>query len=442
MALPAEFITLIESYGSEELSSVSRQLDSEPSVSVRVNRLKGTSLPADAPKVPWCTEGYYLNQRPAFTLDPALHQGRYYVQDASSMFISHVLRHLTADGGSVTYLDACAAPGGKTTAAIDALPGGSLVVANEYVASRAAILRENLIKWGSPLTVVTQGDTSRFGSHRHEYDIIAADVPCSGEGMMRKDPQAREQWSPELVRQCVGRQREIVENLWEALRPGGYFIYSTCTFNREENEKMVLYIMEHYGAKPVDIPVKAEWNITGAIDCCAPCYRFLPGKVRGEGLFMAVLQKPDGEISRKKLKPGKNRQKEKPHPVSADLQGLIKPGSAKLYWDGDRLMAAPETPLQISAGYPCIHIGTLKGKDLVPEQALAMSLLLNPEAFERCEVNRDTALDYLRSQAITLPEGTRRGIILLTYEGQPLGFVKNIGSRANNLYPNSWRVLK
>lgn len=442
IALPQGFVDMIEQLGSPRLSSLKHLLDSEPAVSIRLNASKRYMPAADLIAVPWCDKGYYLDRRPAFTFDPTLHQGCYYVQDASSMFIGHVLRHITAGKAAMTYLDACAAPGGKTTAAIDALPEGSLVVANEFVGSRAAVLRENLIKWGYPLCIVTQGDTARFTSHRHEYDIIAADVPCSGEGMMRKDSQAIRQWSPELVRQCAARQREIIDNLWPALRPGGYFIYSTCTFNRTENEEMVQYIIDTYGATPVAMPTDPQWQITGAIGSDFPCYRFLPTMVRGEGLFMAVLQKPDGESEAAGGKRTKEKLKEKPQKITDEYRRLIKDGSARLSIEGDRLMAIPYTDLKVSAGTAAIHIATLKGRDILPEQALAMSTLLNPDAFNRCEVELSDALDYLRCQTITLPEGTPRGIVLLTYGQQPLGFVKNIGNRANNLYPRSWRILK
>ena len=244
MELPAQFLDIIRSYGSEAFEALPRALAEEPSVSVRFNRAKGFGPAPSADTVSWCPQGIYLPERPAFTFHPPLHQGAYYVQDASSMFLWHVLSRLTADGRPVRYLDACAAPGGKTTVALDVLPQGSVVVANEYDGRRAGILRENLTKWGAPLHVVTSGDTARFSAYPSAFDIIAADVPCSGEGMMRKDPEAVSQWSPALVEQCVERQREIIANLWPALAPGGYMVYSTCTFNREENELMVSRLIE------------------------------------------------------------------------------------------------------------------------------------------------------------------------------------------------------
>ena len=252
MKLPEGFVESIAAVGTPVLDGlVDVGENIVPSVAVRDNVGKRFRYPGGDGDVPWCAAGHYLDNRPSFTLDPAFHQGMYYVQDASSMFIAHVLRHLAGEG-PLRYLDACAAPGGKTTAAIDALPHGSLVVANEYVPARAAVLRENVIKWGSPDVIVTRGDTAALVKAMPEsFDIIAADVPCSGEGMMRKDADAVAQWSHRLVEECADRQREIVGNLWRALKPGGFMVYSTCTFNRHENEEIIGMLVEEYGAESV-----------------------------------------------------------------------------------------------------------------------------------------------------------------------------------------------
>ena len=222
--IPVKFVELLDSLGLADLADTLRE--GEPAVSVRLNNGKPSDISALFPdsdgKVPWCPSGFYLSERPSFTLDPAFHQGRYYVQEASSMFHRHVVESLVKPGMPVSLLDACAAPGGKTTAAIDALPVGSVVVANEYVPARAAILRENAIKWGFPGIIVTRGDTRDLGKLRDSFAMFIADVPCSGEGMMRKDPDAVAQWSEDLIEECADRQWEIVGNLWNTLRPGGY----------------------------------------------------------------------------------------------------------------------------------------------------------------------------------------------------------------------------
>lgn len=451
MALPEEFVALMKSYGSEQLALLPEALTGEPSTAVRLNRRKTNDSDAAAMpgrRVAWCPQGRHLDSRPAFTFDPAMHQGRYYVQDASSMFISHVVRHLTVgSAGPLRVLDACAAPGGKTTAIIDALPDGSLVVANEFVRERAAVLRENLAKWGYPDVAVTQGDTARFSSLGPTFDIVAVDAPCSGEGMMRKDSDAVGQWTPRLVEQCAALQREILDNVWPSLRPGGYLIYSTCTFNRAEDECMAEYLRDVLGAVPVHIPVGSDWGIVAAVCSDIPAYRFLPGRIEGEGLFITVVRKPlDGQSSQPEPRPKAAKKKKDRHADTRQRRAEI-PESVKRWisrqaeWtlDGDRLIASlPGITDEIR---PEITVATLKGRDFIPSQQLAMSLALSPGAFPAVEVDRPTAIDYLRCEAVRLTDGAPRGIVLLTYGGLPLGFVKNLGNRANNLYPKPWRIL-
>lgn len=415
----------------------------DPIVSVRYNKRKGMLPRAGADIVPWCAMGEYLGERPQFTFDPAMHQGRYYVQDASSMFIGHAIGQLAGDK-PVCYLDACAAPGGKTTAAIDALPWGSHVVANEFVPLRAAVLRENLVKWGCPYVTVTKGDTAQFRKQEERFDIISADVPCSGEGMMRKDAEAVAQWSPALVMQCAERQREIIANLWPALRPGGYFIYSTCTFNVEENEDMVRHMIEEYDAEPVKIEVPAEWGIAGAVKGDAPVCRFMPQNLRGEGLFMAVVRKP-GDGSAKSLRKPKKQKNNKPLKLpeaAKEVLKWVKPEyEIELESDGENVWGVPRGFDLADSLRPRTPLAVVKGKTLIPTQELAMSDMLKRGAFEDVEVDRTAALNYLRHEALRLGDGTSKGIVLLTYDGMPLGFVKNLGNRANNLYPAAWRIL-
>lgn len=413
-------------------------LSQEPSVSVRFNKAKVSALP-ELERVPWCTLGRYLPGRLQFTFDPAFHQGGYYVQDASSMIYSHIVSRLTEGCGAVRYLDACAAPGGKTTAAIDALPAGSLVVANEYVPLRAEILRGNLVKWGYEGIIVSKGDTRKFRKLNDEFDIVAADVPCSGEGMFRKDPDAVAQWSPALVEECAARQREIVENLWDALRPGGYFIYSTCTFNRTENEDMLSWILSEYDASLVDLEFPEEWGVVERDGC----RHFLPGRVRGEGLTVAVIKKSGVYTGRtmKELRPGKV------DPIVAKCRdGLLAPDSFRWSIEADKVVAFPASHdiSRIVKALDIIHRGIevaqIKGRDLIPTQSLAMSSSLSCDAFPRHEVDYPTAIAYLRREAVNI-EDAPQGYVLLTYKDTPLGFVKNLGRRANNLYPQQWRIL-
>lgn len=448
MELSQLFIDEIRGYNSEELTGLIESLSTSPMVSVRANKLKGVATPDGANRVKWCEEGWYLSKRAPFTFDPSMHQGLYYVQDASSMIISHIIKTLTKNENCpLRYLDACAAPGGKTTAAIDSLPQGSLVVANEYVPTRAEALAENIIKWGYP-SVISQGDTARFKKLKGFFEIIAADVPCSGEGMFRKDAEAVAQWTPSLVAECVARQREIVENLWNALRPGGYFIYSTCTFNRSENEEMVDYIKE-LGASSIEIEMPHSWNIVKGINTDNHCYRFMPHKVEGEGLFIAVLKKnDDGEMPSQKNAKNKKNTKEKISNIEQLKSQLINGDEFEATLLKDKVMMFPKSwsnelsmlMSQLNVIHFGVHVATVKGKDYIPTQSLAMSQYLNKEQFVNIEVDYLTAISYLRREAIVL-EDAPKGYILLTYKSKPLGFVKNLGNRANNLYPQEWRIL-
>lgn len=460
MTLPSDFVKLIDSYtarGGVQLRGLCEALSATaPQVSVRFNPLKPRPRGAfeASAAVAWWPDAAYLDARPAFTFDPALHQGRYYVQDASSMAIAAVVRRLVASmpaDAAITYLDACAAPGGKTTAALDALPPEAVVIANEYDYRRANILAENVAKWGRPGVIVTRGDTSQFSALRDFFDIIAADVPCSGEGMMRKDAVAIDQWSPALVSDCAARQRDIIANLWPALKPGGYLIYSTCTFNRLENEDIIEAIIADYGARPVDVGLASYPGIAPGLFTDIPCYRFIPGRVRGEGLFIAVIQKPADDYapaSRRKTKTARTRRPAAKTPLPPIPDWLAGDYTYTATPEGDIFaMPAAVTPVAdavcavadvISRG---THIATIKGRDIVPAQPLAMTAALRPNAFATADLSRDDALTYLRRETVTLPPGLPRGYILLTYQGEPLGFVKNIGSRSNNLYPAHWRIL-
>ncbi len=460
--IPQQFIQQITALDVPQLSGLITALDTPALTAVRVNALKGMALPPDADRVAWCDTGYYLDQRPAFTLDPAMHQGLYYVQEASSMIQRTVVRHvvelISRQAGEVkplTMLDACAAPGGKTACAIESLPAGSVIVANELSPQRAAVLVENIIKHGSPDTIVTCGDARCFGELHDTFDIIAVDAPCSGEGMMRKESVARSQWTPDLVADCSSLQRDMTDALWRALKPGGYMIYSTCTFNRAENEEIAANLITSHGAEPVKIAVDPAWNIVPAIGADFPCMRFIPGTTRGEGLFLSVLRKSGslqtGFTASSKSVRSKHtsRNGSKSPAVPALPAGWLNTTGWTASIDGDQLYAMPPAVAAMEKiignvtriRHRGVEVAHIKGGKLIPSQGLAMSVCLAPDAFARAEVDKATALDYLRRQAVTLPEDTPTGHVLLTYNGYPLGFVNNLGSRANNLYPPAWRIL-
>ena len=384
VSLPEDFVRETRLVmGDERYNRFVEAFNEEAPTSIRMNPLHRGTVPS-VQQVPWCPEGFYLSGRPQFTFDPLFHAGCYYVQEASSMFICHVLKLFVKE--PVAMLDLCAAPGGKSTAARTLLPEGSTLVSNEPIAVRAQILLENITKWGWKNCVVTNNYPRDFRKAKAKFDIILCDVPCSGEGMFRKDPNAISEWSLQNVEKCWRLQREIVAEAWECLNPGGLLIYSTCTYNTKENEENVRWIVENYDAEILSVPTDPSWGITGSLleGFDAPVYRFIPGYTKGEGLFMAVLRK-------KNFNSG--------------------PGPSRRF-----LMSGPDPSIKI-----------LKAE--MPEGE-----------FPKVDLPYSEALRYLRGEALVLPADTSKGFVTITYKGVALGPAKNIGNRANNLYPKPWRI--
>ena len=379
-------------YSRSEECGVWSEKCSEAESAPESNLTPHSSLLTPQIKVPWCPEGFYLSGRPQFTFDPLFHAGCYYVQEAASMFVTHILRTVANSSlftlhSSHNVLDLCAAPGGKSTAMRTVLPEGSILVSNEPNPTRAQILLENITKWGWPDCIVTNNYPRDFRKAKAKFDLILCDVPCSGEGMFRKDPQAISEWSLQNVEKCWRLQREIVADAWECLNPGGLLIYSTCTFNIKEDEENVRWILDTYDAEPLTIPTDPSWNITGSLlpGFDAPVYRFIPGITRSEGLFVCVLRKFGGTEVRRY-------------------------GGARYDYRQMKGLSILVPPLHHTPVPPTI------------------------------DLPYSDALKYLRGEALVLPPGTPQGFVTVTYKGAPLGPVKNIGSRANNLYPKPWRI--
>ena len=297
--LPAAFSEYTRQLmGEERFERYLKSFEEDVPVSIRLNPMKikeGEWQMEDAEPVPWCRNGYYLKQRPNFTFDPLFHAGCYYVQEAASMFLDEVLRqYLTSDIIPHTSLDMCAAPGGKSTLLRAALPDDCVLYSNEPIRNRASILLENVTKWGYPNHYVTNAYPKDYRKSKMKFDLILCDVPCSGEGMFRKDEATIREWSPQQVEKCWQLQRDIVTDAWACLNDGGLLIYSTCTFNTKENEENIRWILETFDdAEVVPVDVKSEWNVTGALleGFHEPVYRFIPGISRSEGLFVCVLRK-------------------------------------------------------------------------------------------------------------------------------------------------------
>ena len=379
--------------GDECFNRYLHSFEEDTPVSIRLNPRKPAGKPMDAEEVPWCRGAYYLKSRPNFTFDPLFHAGCYYVQEAASMFLDEILRQqLSTPNSQLSTLDACAAPGGKSTLLRSALPEKSILYSNEPVRNRANILLENIQKWGYPNCHVTNAYPKDYRKAKMRFDVILCDVPCSGEGMFRKDEATIREWSPQNVEKCWRLQREIVADAWECLNDGGLFIYSTCTFNTKENEENIRWILDNYEAEVMKVETRPEWNITGSLleGFSEPVYRFIPGITRSEGLFICALRK--GSFA--------------------------------------------TVPLREPKSFPA---GTQKFPRRNPTVS-PMGTISKEEPLCQTELSYPQAMAYLRHEALVLPEDTPRGIVEVCFLGHPLGLVKNIGNRANNLYPKEWKI--
>lgn len=440
--------SLSEAIGKDRLEQALEGLSQPASVSVRLNPSKkeGVHLPIldGAVPVPWSEHGFLLKERPVFTLHPLFHSGVYYVQDSSAMFVGEAVRlklpMLHGLDRPVRVLDLCAAPGGKTTDLAASLRtefgDGFVLVANEVMHNRATILADNVGRWGDPNVIVTSADPKAFARLEGFFDLIVADVPCSGEGMFRKDEEAVAQWSPDTVALCASRQRRIVADVWPALRSEGIFVYSTCTFNREENDVNTRWICDELGAENIGVPDDYDGLIRTSEGCS-----LVPGFVPGEGQFCSAMKKTCGPDSMC-VKPLKI----KPDALQSMVQKFFEiPVCTRQ--KGDMIVAVPaviaaEAGLVASA-LPVIAsgcaVGQLKGKDLVPDEDLALCTALRKDAFATASVDKPTALAFLHKDPIVLTDAPK-SIVMLLYKGVPLGFVKNLGNRTNNLHPQSRRI--
>ena len=410
--LPEGFLKSIASLPDVDVEAFTKAMNLPPAVSLKLNRRKCCNVSelgyGELNPVKWSASGFYLDERPQFTINPLLHAGVFYVQDASSMIYETIVANLLSRKiipENPLVADLCAAPGGKTTSIINALDDSATVIANEFDSKRALILKENLLKWGFPNIVVTNNNTSRFAEACSDsFDLVAVDAPCSGEGMMRKEEIAVSQWNPGLVRKCASLQREIISDAVAALRPGGCLIYSTCTFNLQENEENVEWMIKQFGLQPIDMEFPAEWGVGKSLIPGVPAMRFMPHITRGEGLFVAVLRRP-GEYER----------------VSIDFLRKSVAKKMRVILDG-------------------IPHFNRKGKIEIPASEWTLSTNFPRMEYPSVDVDLESALSYLRHEAIRLDENAPRGFVVITYKGHPLGLVKNIGNRANNLFPSSWKI--
>lgn len=438
---------LEEAIGRENALVAFSAFEQPASVAVRMNPFKKCGAFEGEP-VPWSRWGRILRERPMFTLDPHFHGGAYYVQDSSSMFVGEVFRQCLESlavpaGRPVRVLDLCAAPGGKTTdlaaSLRDKFGDGFVLVANEVMKQRAGVLASNVALWGDPNVVVTSDDPSAFAALEGFFDIVVADVPCSGEGMFRKDESAQQQWSENNVALCVGRQRRIIGDMWPSLADGGVLVYSTCTFNRLENDGNVQWIMQELDAEALYEGMESLYE--GVIKTGLG-FSLVPGFVKGEGQYCSAVRKRGGVPASRKMKPARTKSVALPERLKQcfSIDVVLKQR-------GETVIAVPASvneDVEILAS--CLHVlssgcavGVLKGKDLVPDADMALSIILDKDAYPAVDVDRQTALAFLHRDSVVLSDAPK-GFVLIRYEGVSLGFVKNLGNRCNNLHPQGRRI--
>jgi NOL1/NOP2/sun family putative RNA methylase len=441
--LPKEFEESLQNTLGNSFPDFINSLQNPPPVSIRINPLKNKSEITDP--VSWSMFGQYLDARPVFTLDPVLHAGAYYVQEASSMFIEQALKQSVDLSQKLRVLDVSAAPGGKSTHLLSLLNQESLLVSNEVIRSRATILAENIQKWGYSNVIVTHNDPADFTRLGGFFDVILVDAPCSGEGLFRKDPEAIREWSPEHVDLCARRQRRILADVWPALKENGVLIYSTCTYNKVENEETINWLQAGHAVESIKLNINPAWGIEAIKEKNIHGYRFYPHNVQGEGFFLAAVRKTEPQQEahfkiRKGLSPP-------PKKVLEQLASWTTLNAPVFFTWNDVVYAVPKTIAKeteilldhlkfVQAG---TALATMKHDKLIPEHAAALAVNLNKDNFLQREVSEQDALRYLRKEPIEI-NGAKKGYTLITCKGLPLGWANVLDTRMNNLYPKEWRI--
>ncbi len=447
---PALLASLQAVKGFNETAFVQVHQSGEQITSIRFNPSKKSEILNHKSKIPWSSQGYYLSERPSFTLDPLFHAGAYYVQEASSMFLEEALKQTVDLSTSIHVLDLCAAPGGKSTLIQSLISAESLLVSNEVIKTRVNILAENITKWGAANVVVTNNDAKDFQRLQNYFDVIVVDAPCSGSGLFRKDPLAIEEWSENNVELCSQRQQRILADVLPALKEDGVLIYSTCSYSEKEDEAICDWLIDEFKIESLSLSLKEEWNIieTGSEKNKAAGYRFYPDKVKGEGFFIAAF-KNAGEASERKIKTNQKNKPEKPAAKETESARLWLANAAGFYFIklNEELIALPlfleqQLPILQSALYikkAGVKLGTVIRNELIPDHELALSTILAAE-IPFVEVDKVTALQYLRKEEIKIESGLK-GWAIIMYQGLALGWVKILPNRVNNYYPAAWRIL-
>ncbi len=427
--------------GFDESAFLNAHLEENKITSIRLNPFKKTELAFEfAGRVSWADDAWYLKTRPFFTNDPLFHAGCYYVQEAGSMFLEFVLKNTVDLLKPLSVLDLCGAPGGKSTLINSVISAESLLVSNEVVKNRAGILVQNLGKWGTCNTVVTNNDPGKFSGSAGFFDVLVVDAPCSGSGLFRKQPEAIAEWSEDLVNHCSTRQRVILEDALPCLKEDGVLIYSTCSYSVKENEDIVNYLVNELDMEYLPLPVPREWGIvdTGA------GYRFYPHLLASEGFFCAALRKrTSGKAT---FNPKKIAVTEATKAEKKQLEHYLDQGTLVMKKNGQFHELNPAAAGFLSAFEKQLYfkkagrvVGEIKGKDLVPNQELAWKPGLQ-NIIPALELDPENALSYLRKDPFTFGRDSK-GLVLITFKGFGLGWAKILPTRVNNYLPGELRIL-
>ncbi len=382
----------------------------------------------------WPVYGRYLAADSAAGLDPLHEAGAYYIQEPSAMAPVAVL----APRPGERILDLCAAPGGKSTQIADCLQDYGLLVSNEPVPGRAKILSRNIERMGVPNALVVSARPEKLASlWSGLFDGVLVDAPCSGEGMFRRHPETREEWTPQSPEGCASRQKGILDCAAQMVRPGGRMVYSTCTFNTLENEGVIRgFLADHpdFRAEPFSLEPAGELTADSGM------LHLYPHRIRGEGHFVAKLVRLGDDDGSAGFLPASQRLAAPDKALLgayrdfANNFGDLPAANARL---GDALLAAPDLPplngvTVLRAG---VRLGALKGRVFAPDHALALALA-NPRTFPHLDLTRQQALSYQRGE--TIPCG-QTGYLLACYQGLSLGFGKASGGQMKNHYPKGLR---
>ena len=443
--------------GYDESAFLAVHQSGEQVTSVRVNPLKWNSangimitgddeqsLPETALRpVPWTSNGYYIDKRPSFTFDPFFHAGAYYVQEASSMFLEQAMMQGTDLTKPLRVLDACAAPGGKSTHLLSLLSPDSLLVSNEVIKARVNILRDNLSKWGHANQVITQSDPRFFSTLENYFDVIVVDAPCSGSGLFRKDEDAVAEWSEQHVILCAQRQQRILADLLPALRPGGLLIYSTCSYSSEEDESILHWLENEHEMRIVPLKTDPAWGVIPS----GGGYRFWPNHTKGEGLFMAALEKTADSAGNPWVKKTKkiNRAGKTEREVA---EKYLQVAGHELVIHQDRLLIWPESMVSdISVLVQHLHLvvagldaGEIIRDKMIPSHSLALSPLLRKD-WPSQPLDFEQAIRYLQRRDPGFSP-VRKGWQTVSYRDSTIGWINALPGRINNYYPPELRILK